>query len=462
MVIVWKIDIEEKLFQIEDLDKINTSKDLVWSPDNQYIIVTSNQRNTFTIFDGATGQLIREVNEYDLSLTSSLSLSTDGKTLVTGNYSGNVILWDHKTGQEILQLYGFPNSVWDVEFYDRNTKVATVGYSATGRMMVFWDIETQSVIKIIHSNKAINQLAWSPDGSLLASNDNQKIILWDVQNNSIHSSHNVIESTFKETRYGEISDLSFSPNKNTLAFAWGDDSNGIQYLDIDTGEIIPGPNPNAAYVFDWSSDGTKIVTIPVFRFSDEYISISDIATNEELATAPDIRARSTKCIWSPAGNYIAAASYTNILLFDEETLDILQTIEFTPTEEDFRGLWIRDIALSPDGTKIVVGTYDNLITVVEAESGEILWQYETQGQIKSIDWSPTENQIAAAISLSDASWEYYYWYSKLSEVVLLNAETGRPTRTYPNLYNITDLIFSPDGTQLAIGSSDGTIRIFYP
>ncbi|MEW6403750.1 MAG: hypothetical protein AB1649_18300 [Chloroflexota bacterium] len=94
--------------------------------------------------------------------------------------SGEIILWDVRTGSEQARLLGHSNLVRTVAFSPDGTRLASGGRDD---MILLWDVRSQSQIgaPLVGHASYVNALAFTSDGSLLASaSSDLHIILWDV------------------------------------------------------------------------------------------------------------------------------------------------------------------------------------------------------------------------------------------------------------------------------------------
>jgi WD40 repeat protein len=191
--------------------------------------------NRMNVWDAATGRIIRTI---DTGQICGGNLSRDGKRIVAVTCEKDLShqaqvwdnlakIWDVDTGN---QLFSVPNpnaddplmGFYGAAFHPDGTRVAT----ATGKgNITIWDINSGKAVMTLsgHSNN-VNVLAYSPDGTHLASSA-ETVKIWDAVSGK--------ELRTLPTRgYG----VTFSPDGTRLATAGMD---GIATVwDIATGKAL--------------------------------------------------------------------------------------------------------------------------------------------------------------------------------------------------------------------------------
>lgn len=103
------------------------------------------------------------------------------------------------------------------------------------------------------------------------------------------------------------------------------------------------------------------------------------------------------------------------------------------------------IAFSPDGGRVVSGSYDGTARVWEVETGREIARMTHQMWVTAVAFSPDGRMV---VSGSDDD-----------TVRVWEAETGREVTRISHKRSITTVAFSPDGQRVIFGSEDGTVVV---
>lgn len=166
--------------------------------------------------------------------------------------------------------------------------------------------------------------------------------------------------------------------------------------------------------------------------------------------------------FSPDGFLLAIGSCDSaVKLFQVATGDRERTLFGYP-------LGVDCLSISPDGNVLAIGAPDGNIDLWQLENGKFLGKMALKGRVTSIAFSPDGEILASgsdrslvdtvfAISPSQTGSEQSaggaikLWDAKTGHLKQLLCESDTPVNT---------LAISPDGTKLASGHRDGTIKIW--
>jgi WD40 repeat protein len=274
----------------------------------------------------------------------------------------------------------------------------------------------------------IRDLAWSPDGALLAVLADHGIWFynaadWDSPPKSIP-----LVATY-------VRNLVFSPDGQIIAVGGG---TGIQIWNVETHQLALEIEVASGHVL-FSPDGSDLFVVrnsvekydvetgeQVSHFGDDYWSVW------ALTISPDGR-------WLVEGNGEEGGH-----VWDLETETLVTDIRAYFTDLDF----------SPDGTQVAVGGHYGEISFWNISTQEIT-TIETgmEDRVTDITFNPAGALLAAIF--------------QDGMLLLANPETGEILETvqahHPPENNVIDgngLEFSPDGTLLATGGDDGVVHVW--
>jgi formylglycine-generating enzyme required for sulfatase activity len=106
------------------------------------------------------------------------------------------------------------------------------------------------------------------------------------------------------------------------------------------------------------------------------------------------------------------------------------------------------VSFSPDGKRIVSGSYDNTVKVWDAQTGqETLTLKIHSDDVTSVSFSPDGKRIVSG--------------SYDNTVKVWDAQTGQETRTLKGHSDwVSSVSFSPDGKRIVSGSYDNTVKVW--
>ncbi len=210
---VYNIE-RSSLRKVRDFDSGEYFNHAALSPNRQIFALAATDQY-IGLFDVQTGEEIRRLRGQTASL-SGITFSPDNTRLIASDYDSNIIVWDVATGDVLSKRDDF---FLTAAFSPEGTQLATAHFFG----FAIWDIDASGALTPVTNIDAsadygdeLDQtlIAYSPDGSLLAYADGNIITLWDTTN---------------FTRIGELAGhthglnaLAFSPDGMLLA-SGGDD-----------------------------------------------------------------------------------------------------------------------------------------------------------------------------------------------------------------------------------------------
>ncbi len=316
---------------------------------------------------------------------------------------------------------------------------------------------------------AVTQLAWSPDGNLLASSagwfdsTDNTVRLWQA---------NGQELTVLSGHTQPVRALSWSPDGKILATGsddqtiklWQADGKLVQNIDVEKGIV---------FALAWSPDGTTLASGSVASPTQNTVQLWNI--NGELLNTMTTQFSGGKfynLAWSADGKFLVggATDYAEwkadgTLVFSHESC------AHCPPAWGFG--W------SPDSQYWAVGNESGLIWVYGID-GQKITQLQSQSGVDGMRWSPDGKWLAGGKNLwsfdgsqfvlknyvkgeQTLAWspDSRYLASASDKSVYLQQPDGKLITTLEgHTEQIKVLAWSPKGNQLASGSDDHTIHLW--
>ena len=172
------------------------------SSDGKRIVSSSADSNALKLWDRQTGQNLGTLEGHEQSV-ASLSFSPDGTQIVSGSFDKTLKIWDAQTGKERHTLSGHEAAVTSVCFSSDGQWI--VSGSEDHRLKI-WKTETGQVVRTFEGHdQPVTSVAISHDGLWIVSgSEDHTLKLWNTQTGQVLR-------TFKG-HAGVVRCVSFSPD----------------------------------------------------------------------------------------------------------------------------------------------------------------------------------------------------------------------------------------------------------
>jgi len=381
----------------------------------------------------------------------NVAFAPDGKTLVSGGFSGGMRLWDMATGKEIRRFGNARGRVGPAVFSPDGKIVAAAAPDGEAGVdwphtIWLWEAATgKEVCQLKGQPNEIFSVRFSPDGKTLASAGSGWIFLWNLTTRKelvrkqalpFDAKAAELKDDFADSACTQILSVAFSPDGKTLAA--GKQRRGMLLLDVATGrEIRRLDEENVDDRFDevaFSPDGKTLAAA-----SERDVGLWDPATGKKFGELTGQK-HIASVVFSPDGKMLATGSpHGTIFLWDVATAKQVRRLDGAEG-------WTGSVAFSPDGKVLAAG--HKAIQFWDVATGKEIRQDDGPVGGFAMTFAPDGKTLVTAEGRADP-------------IQLWSTATGKVVRRFGGDASVNGpLAISPDGKWLASGSGDAS-RLIY-
>jgi hypothetical protein len=407
-----------------------------FSPDNRQIVSASRDRSA-KLWDAASGKEIRQFLQGHQFLASRAAFFPDGHRLLSAAVDNTTRIWDVATGGQLLALAG-------------TGPAAAVALSGDGRWLLsgsddktakLWDAAAGKLLRQLEGHHSeVTAVAISPDNRWLLTGDARgRLRLWDASTAVLKwESH-------WHTR--GITAAGFLPRGEAVLTASLDHT--VAQWEVRSGrERSPWilKHPDAVLSMAIAPDGRRALTV----CADREVRLWDVPSGRFVTALRSAGEAGNSVSFSPDGRRgLVTTARGNLRLWDLETLR-----EIGP-DGSGKGPWLVPSAavsqtwsavFSPDGGAVLtVG--GNEACLWDAKTARPGMRFSPHNSVASARFSPDGKRVVTG------SWD--------NTARIWNAQTGlAELRLEGHTRYVNDAAFSPDGAAVVTASDDGTARLW--
>lgn len=403
----------------------NRINSIAFSPDST-LLLSGSTDNSIKLWNANTGLSIRDFVGHSNRVTS-VAFSHDGKLILSGSDDKTIKSWDRETGKVIRSFVGHEGQVTSVAFSPDNQYILSGSYD---RIVKLWSCRMAVATSYPGHHNKISSVAFSPDGNFGVSGSYDNMLrLWDLR-----SGEEIVP--YPQGHTDRVNFIAFSPDGKSLATASDDGS--IKIWDLKTSKLIQTFKGIArGGMVAFSPDGKCLASM----VENNTIRMWDVNSGQTIRDFRGHKALIRSISFSPDGSKILSGSYDSLKIWDSQTARLVLDIPAYTS-------WNSSSLFALGGNAVVADCKDNSIKLCNTQDGSIIREFlGHNGQIMSLDVLPDGQFMVSA--------------SDDRIVKLWNIKTGELIREFSHPSSICAIACSPDGKYVATSSTgDQMIRLW--
>jgi WD40 repeat protein len=411
---------------------------LALSSDGQ--MLASATGSTISLWDFASGRLLREWKDKPTAYWHSLAFSPDGKQLASADEKGMLRVWNPSTGKRLRRMQAHQGPVYALAYSPEGERILSAGADCLVRS---WDVGTGEAVGYISGLAGVPRcLRYDRKGHWLTwGGDDSKITLWDREKEEAVTTPSGHEDIVFRVAYTLDGRRVVTGSRDATAAIWDATTGERQALLVGHRDMIRG--------LTLSPDGKLIATAS----NDKTVRLWSAITGKQRRVLVGHRDHVSTVAFSANGKTLASGGDDGTVRFwNLATGKVRHVLKAHPKAR------IEHIAFSRDGLSLV--TVGSTYHVVDKSIR--FWDLNTFVEVRRIEGPDYQTYDIGGLSFSPNG-NILAWSCQDGQIYLLNLSGNEPPRMlrgHPRGYT-NEIAFSPDGKLLASGSSyDSLLRLW--
>ncbi len=353
---------------------------IAFSPDGN-LIANYTYSGDIQLYDVKTGKKYRSYDQHT-AFINTVDFSSDMRTLASASEDGSIRIYNILTGQQIHAIHDY---IGDFTCIDVSPDGKTIVAPSLDLNTCLWDVETGNLAKLFYRvrHNPFEVLAVDPTGEYIAATEffDATIYLHDIETGQFLKS--------LEGHEERIVSIKFNPDGKTIAS--GSNDNTVRIWDVKTltvKHVLNGHTKDVTCV-EFSPDGTTIAS----GSTDQRTILWDANTGDEKHVLAGHETDIVSLSFSPDGSKIASVALSSeVFLWNVSSGKLDKVMHVSDST-------ISSVLFHPNGKVVAIGRDTGDVELIDIESEKSLHKFSGHlGQIKHLVFASESTKL---VSLSD-------------------------------------------------------------
>lgn len=433
---IWDVTTGRQQFDLAGHSQAVTA--VAFQPGGPLLASASGDR-TVRLWNVETGQAVRTLEGHEAHVLATV-FHPNGQTLYSGGADRTVRQWTVATGQPGPVLNGHSAAVSALAIRGDGAQLASAGTDGTVKLWSTADGKLESSF-LAHETGGVSAIAYSPDGQRLATcGADKQVRIWNPRSRPIKEPMSRILG-----HSGPVLSLAFSPRGPFLATGGADQV--VKVWNIQDRNEVRSFRGHSDWVTSvaFSSDGASVASASV----DQRVLLWRFLIDDNPASGGHSRRVTALSIRGDGKQFASASDDRTVRLWDAAGGgEILTLAGHTGA--------IVSVAVSPNGRQIATAGQDRKIKIWDPAGGREIAAHDCADEPLLLAYTPDGQRILSWLRRRSANED-----DSTDTIQQFDAATLKPIDALTDRgRRVSCLTFSADGAWAAMGSSDGSVRLW--